>query len=155
MYKKMRQELVDWIIGCKPNVAMTLSLQKASHIGFQQYFNLTSYMIKVLSSKLRDRFTRRVVTRKKYDSGTRIPFVVFTETGTFTNRKHLHVATKKPDDMSLDDFKKRMIQSAATLDWVVTVQEVKEIHDDKGWIFYCSKNGLDSFLPESSHLEDH
>lgn len=145
----MKRELLDWLASSELNVFATVSLKQAIENDEAGWSRITPAHTTKTAWLLRDRVTKALVGKKH-----RIPFLVFAEGDGFIKRKHLHIATARPHDISIDRFTDVLRFQASKLDWVHKEIDIRAVEDKthRQVIAYSLKEGTDAFIPEASFV---
>ena len=100
---------------------------------------------------IRDRFTKAVFGAR---SNRYRPFLVFAEGDGAIKRRHLHIVSVRPLEMTPAEYERLFRAKTADLDWVHDQVDFRAIETgtDGKVRSYCLKEGLDAFVPEASFV---
>ena len=145
----MKNELKEWLSEYDIDVFATVTLKQAIRSDQGAWVRIGFDNIKHTGWILRDRISKAMRSGRNCP-----PFLVFYEGDGDLKRYHLHIATKKPSDMSLVDYSDTFRRIAKRLHWVYDQIDIFQFHaaEAKSVIGYSLKEGAGAFIPEASFL---
>jgi hypothetical protein len=142
----------DWLAEEDVDVFATVTMKQAIRRKTPKgvvFEPLTKGIVEKTAWVIRDRITKRVLGSAKYRADLKLPFIPVCEGNGGGKRLHLHVCTKKPHDMSFDEYEMKFRKSIKNLEWLHKIVEVKPIDSKYAAITYTLKEGFDAFLPKA------
>lgn len=147
---KLETEFEKWIAETDVNVAITYTFKQGIPLENGMFENISDEEIVRTMWILRDRTTKKILGTNKFKAGHRLPFIVFKEGDGKIIRHHVHIAARKPLDMTLHQFRSIHLECSKKLRWIYGSTHFNPIYDQNGWISYCSSHDLKSYIPQAS-----
>ena len=150
---RLKNAATDWLKDDRYNAYITVTLKQAIPNTFGGLKSISRDDARKTAWIMRDRLSNKLLTHSENRNRDKSGFLAFLEGEKDVKRYHLHIVSCRPDHVSENDYSNVVRCVCEKLEWTRKIIDIRPITESsKQEIGYSLKDGLESFIPESSSV---